>query len=319
MRVQRTADGRTNLHIWRAGQGYEAQKGAILRKEWTNLYCSILPQPTGEDVIQYHDVRKPLPFPDATFDAIYAFHIIEHLTPREAKHFVRELHRTLRPGGVCRLSTPDLEDICRAYLNCLEAFLVDPSDKNVMNYHWSKLELYDQIVRDKSGGGMSEAVLAGYYDPEYARRRFGDVFSEFGPEQPSAASEGQSKGRQLIQRLMGMTPHRLYSGITRRVRNRFVRWRRRKTLRLLRTDPRATLESNKWLYDQLSLRLLLEDAGFGRPVRKTYETSDIVNWERYDLDRSNLGDHAIEPSLYVEARKPEGASPELGRDAVDGV
>ena len=36
---------------------------------------------------------------------------------------------------------------------------------------------------------------------------------------------------------------------------------------------------------------------------KTYKTSDIDKWERFQLDRSNFGDYAIEPSLYVEAKR----------------
>ena len=73
-------------------------------------------------------------------------------------------------------------------------------------------------------------------------------------------------------------------------------------------DPRKTRESNLWTYDQLSLRLLLEGQGFKKFSVKSYSESDIVGWERYDLDRSNRGDHSIEPSLYVEASADKEAA-----------
>lgn len=47
----------------------------------------------------------PLPFADASFDAIVTFQVIEHI--EEDKFFLHELHRVLRPGGVLMLTTPN--------------------------------------------------------------------------------------------------------------------------------------------------------------------------------------------------------------------
>ena len=68
------------------------------------------------------DVRKPLPYPDQIFDAVYLFHILEHLTPEEARTFLREIYRVLKFSGIVRISTPDLEDICRAYVGRLKDY-----------------------------------------------------------------------------------------------------------------------------------------------------------------------------------------------------
>ena len=46
-----------------------------------------------------------LPFPDACFDAVTSFETIEHLAAPE--HFLEELQRVLRRGGVLVLSTPN--------------------------------------------------------------------------------------------------------------------------------------------------------------------------------------------------------------------
>lgn len=49
---------------------------------------------------------EPFPFNDATFEAIFCGEIIEHLT--DTDHLLDEVGRTLAPGGVCVLTTPNL-------------------------------------------------------------------------------------------------------------------------------------------------------------------------------------------------------------------
>jgi predicted SAM-dependent methyltransferase len=70
--------------------------------------------PRQRDYI-YLDATKPLPFADDTFAFIYTEHMIEHIGYGSARDFVRECYRVLRPGGVLRISTPDLAVITRMY------------------------------------------------------------------------------------------------------------------------------------------------------------------------------------------------------------
>ena len=52
-----------------------------------------------------HDLTQPLPFPDAQFDTVTIFEVLEHLLwPQEA---VRELARVLKPGGHLVGSVPN--------------------------------------------------------------------------------------------------------------------------------------------------------------------------------------------------------------------
>jgi SAM-dependent methyltransferase len=44
------------------------------------------------------------PFDDATFDVIYAASLFTHLLPDETRHYFREGHRVLKPGGKCLFS-----------------------------------------------------------------------------------------------------------------------------------------------------------------------------------------------------------------------
>ncbi|MFL5915691.1 MAG: class I SAM-dependent methyltransferase [Gaiellaceae bacterium] len=63
------------------------------------------------------DASKPWPFPDGCARAVRAEHMIEHLTWKEAELCIGEMARVLQPGGLCRICTPDLEGIARAYLD----------------------------------------------------------------------------------------------------------------------------------------------------------------------------------------------------------
>ncbi len=63
------------------------------------------------------DLRNPLPFDDDSVDYIFNEHLIEHLTVEEGKKVMADLMRVLRPGGVVRVATPDLEESVALYLN----------------------------------------------------------------------------------------------------------------------------------------------------------------------------------------------------------
>lgn len=55
------------------------------------------------------DVTRPFPLPDHSVDAVFHEHVIEHVTYAQARHLLTECRRVLRPGGVLRTATPDLD------------------------------------------------------------------------------------------------------------------------------------------------------------------------------------------------------------------
>jgi SAM-dependent methyltransferase len=65
--------------------------------------------------VQYLDVTRRFPFANGTFDYAFSSHMVEHLCPDEAAPCLRELHRVMRPGGIVRLSVPDLDLAVRQY------------------------------------------------------------------------------------------------------------------------------------------------------------------------------------------------------------
>src|SRR5437870_645768 len=62
----------------------------------------------------YADLRRTLPFADASVDAVFCEEAIEHIAKSEAEGFLRECVRILRPGGVMRITTPDLDYLAAA-------------------------------------------------------------------------------------------------------------------------------------------------------------------------------------------------------------
>ena len=134
MNVNRAPNGICYLHIWRAGTAFEFPKGDLLREEWNNIRFSLQPHAAIPNVCTLDLRRKKLPFPNSSFDAVYANHVIEHLTPHEGERFVAELHRVLKPGGICRIVAPDLEKSSIDYLDQLREATSNPNEQNLHRY-----------------------------------------------------------------------------------------------------------------------------------------------------------------------------------------
>ena len=80
-----------------------------------NIGCGPRPTPSWANLdvcpaagVHFWDCRRGLPFSDNAVSAIYSEHSFEHLDlETEAKPFLQECRRCLRPGGVIRLVVPD--------------------------------------------------------------------------------------------------------------------------------------------------------------------------------------------------------------------
>lgn len=65
----------------------------------------------------YMDAGKPFPMPDASFDYVYSEHLFEHLTYPQATNMLKECYRILKPNGVLRMATPNLQFLVNLYLH----------------------------------------------------------------------------------------------------------------------------------------------------------------------------------------------------------
>jgi len=70
----------------------------------------------GSSLFTQLDIGKPLPFEDGSFDWVYAEHLIEHVPLPVAIYWLREVKRVLAPGGLARITTPDLRKYVEGYV-----------------------------------------------------------------------------------------------------------------------------------------------------------------------------------------------------------
>jgi predicted SAM-dependent methyltransferase len=63
----------------------------------------------------YLNAERKMPFKANTFDFIFCEHLIEHLSKESGLKFLKECYRILKPDGVIRITTPDLEKIIDLY------------------------------------------------------------------------------------------------------------------------------------------------------------------------------------------------------------
>lgn len=79
---------------------------------WINVDLKVQAFP---DVIA--DLSQDLPFRSGSTDFIYTESFLEELSLAQGKHFLRECRRIIKPNGVMRLLTADLEKLARTYLH----------------------------------------------------------------------------------------------------------------------------------------------------------------------------------------------------------
>lgn len=62
------------------------------------------------------DITKNLDFDDNTVEEIWASHVFEHLNPYDSIATLKEWNRVLKPGGKLIMEMPDIEQLCKAFL-----------------------------------------------------------------------------------------------------------------------------------------------------------------------------------------------------------
>lgn len=259
--------------------------GSTLHSHWVNL--DVAPAP---GVIP-HDLRRALPFADASFDAVYGSHVLEHLEPDAGSRLIGECHRVLRPGGVLRLVVPDLERIARLYLDSLAA--AEAGDRDAaFRYDWALLELYDQVTRAVPGGRMA-AVLATHLDERRARfiaSRVGEELLHPAPRGRGAATRRVASALRRLRRRVAQAAAFLVLGSE-------------GTAALREGLFRRSGEVHLWMYDRFSLARELERAGFVDARICGANESGIPGFSRFGLETAE-GRPRKPDSLYMEGAKP---------------
>lgn len=254
---------------------------------WTNVDFQ-----SPEDGVVEMNILDGLAFPAGTFDAVYSAQFIEHLTLEEGERVLRNVARVMKPGGVIRLVTPDLEELARTYLALLDGLKAAPSVEADNRYNWVRLEIFDQIVRDRSGG-ETPAFLAASDEAtrNYIIERIGHTATTFFAPQENLR---KTLAPSIILRKLNRIPRRIWRIVKQMAAT--------DTLRVGRF--RRSGEVHRYMHDLYSLTRLLHKAGFHRVERVDAYHSSIPDWERYQLDIVNgVVDGPL--ALYVEARRQD--------------
>lgn len=261
--------------------------------EWTNVnfYSS------GKDVIAY-DLLNGIPFQNEMFDVVYHSHVIEHFSKENAFKFLIECNRVLKPNGVIRVVFPDLEQIVHHYIRLLTE-LKNGNMEFESDYDWIMLELYDQTVRNVSGGNMFRYfVRETIPNEEFVLKRCGTEakalieagkrqFAEESIKRSLLKNTGQSASKSLLKKI------------------------KRKITKIISNDKysenyfigkfRMGGEIHQCMYDSFSLSRLLEQTGFKNIIVRDAHTSYVDGWQKYNLDTESDGSVYKPDSGYVEA------------------
>jgi predicted SAM-dependent methyltransferase len=245
------------------------------------------------DVVSRHkevmecNILKGIPFPDNSMDAVYHSHVLEHFPKAEGERFIRECHRVLKSGGILRIAVPDLERIARTYLEKME--LAAKGDSQARHdYNWMMLELYDQTIRNESGGEMKDFITQEHIPNEdFVYTRVGAEARDL-REALAAWNKRTDLKKKIAELIRSM----------KRFRDRlpFMRF-----YSIGKFRNRGEIHYR--MYDRYSLIALLTSCGFVNARVTGASASDIAGWSHFGLDEKNGVSHKPD-SLFVEAVKP---------------
>lgn len=132
-------------------------------------------RPSRADVV-YLDATVPFPLPSQSFDFVFSEHMIEHIPWSSGRFMLEECRRVLKPGGVLRISTPDLafilslygreDDEAREYVDwVMGAFMPDQEQRaphfviNNAFRAWGHQFLYDRALLTRTLGDVGFAEI----------------------------------------------------------------------------------------------------------------------------------------------------------------
>lgn len=259
----------------------------IKAEEWLNADMISI----GEDVVKCNFLNG-IPFETNNFDLVYHSHVLEHFAKNDGEKFIEECYRILKPGAILRIALPNLEVIAKEYLRNLEKANLGELNAN-FDYDWIMLEMYDQTIRNKSGGNMEKYLgQQKIVNDKYVFDRIGgggELWREIYLNKNSKPKESKfTKAIKNPSLALNAIKEMLFKFIL-----------SKKDFQYYKIGKfRNGGEIHQWMYDKYSLGRLLQQVGFGNVEVRTATTSYIPNWIDYKLD-----DIRETASLFIEAVK----------------
>jgi len=266
---------------------------------WLNIGCGNCFHPDWENIdlrpssphVKHVDIIKGLPYPGETFDAVYSSHLLEHLSPDQARALLKEMKRVLKKDGIIRIVVPDLEAIARIYLEKLDASINNIPGAEA-DYDWMLLELLDQITRSSPGGEMVKfLVKKDLNNKNFIRTRIGQEAELFWITESQGPQERPGIKKKKLMKTLVKRLVKLFLG-------------KKTATAFLEVLFRNSGEIHRWMYDRFSLKRLLERSGFKDVRVYRADESRICNFNSYELDIEE-GKIRKPDSLFMEGRKEE--------------
>jgi predicted SAM-dependent methyltransferase len=262
--------------------------GGKFHKSWVNVdMVSHSPEVIAVNLI------NGIPYPDNYFEVVYHSQVLEHIPKDKAPFFIQECHRVLKPGGIIRVVAPDLENIVDEYKKFLKQNLENKTELSEANYDWIMLEMYDQTVRNYSGGYMAEFLRQEHMvNEKYVIDRIGFI--------------GRSIRNHFLSESKKQTnPNQAPTGFIHDLKQKIkkiIKGNTSESPELQIGKFRLGGEVHMWMYDSFSLGRLLKSCGFEDIAVKDPYSSDIPDWGKYELDvKEGL---VYDPtSLFMEGKK----------------
>ncbi|KUG27225.1 hypothetical protein ASZ90_002925 [hydrocarbon metagenome] len=177
----------------------------------------------------------------------------------------------MKPGGIIRVAVPDLESIVAQYTRLLPQALA--GDKSAQErYDWIVIELFDQMVRNVTGGEM----LAYWAQRPMPAEDF--VYARMGSEAKNAIAALREKKDTVLPYPTPDDPMQI-------------------------GQFRLSGEVHQWMYDRYSLGRLLAQAGFHDVSVCPAQQSRIPDFNTYGLDIEPDGSVRKPDSLFMEATR----------------
>jgi predicted SAM-dependent methyltransferase len=271
--------------------------GSTFHNDWINIDFV-----SNSDLVQAHNLLEGIPFEAQSMDVVYHSHVLEHFSKADGTQFIKDCFRVLKPQGIIRIAVPNLELIAKEYLINLEKATSGQLEAKY-NYEWIVLELFDQMIRNESGGNMkaylNQEIIA---NESYVFERIGMEGKKIRTaflNQQQKTSKFKRKPESLLKKIKHYTRIILQKG-SRIILHTKLTESHRKALEI--GQFRLGGEIHQWMYDRYSLSELLKSVGFENIKICSAFDSGIPDWEKFQLDTIE-GEVRKPDSLFIEAIK----------------
>jgi len=264
--------------------------GNNFHKDWINIdMVSFSPH-----IIQYNILKK-IPLPDNFVKVVYHSQVLEHIPKKKALPFIKECYRVLELGGIIRIVVPDLENIINEFKRLLKENLLQPTELSKANYEWITIELFDQMVRNNTGGLMREYLSREkLINKDYVLKRSSFIGEKIYSN--SKITNSEIIKDQIEKYGYIITIKKIIHLLSGKFKGKILG----KKYQI--GNFRLSGEVHMWMYDRFSLCDLLKECGFKDVTLKTPYDSDIPSWSDFQLDVKN-GKPYNPTSLFIEAKK----------------